>query len=60
MGYADLDDLTAVTATKRKKKVNPGVEAGKLGIFAVGVAVLCAVVTKLKGWAGVILLRGRE
>jgi len=40
--------------------VNPGVEAGKLGIFAVGVAVLCAVVTKLKGWAGVILLRGRE
>jgi len=41
-------------------RVNPGVEAGKLGIFALGVAVLYAIAKKLKGWAGIILLRGER
>jgi len=41
-------------------KVNPGVEAGKLGIFALGVAIMYAIAKKLKGWAGIILLRGHK
>lgn len=39
--------------------MNPAKEAGKLGLFALGVALMTWVSRKLEGtWAGIILLRG--
>ena len=41
--------------------MNPGKEAGKLGMFAVGVALMAWIARKLdKGWFGNIFFRGSD